>query len=301
MFAIGVARFSFSKMQNRRDMIKTSAAALAVAASPISLSAAKGKARIRLGLVTYNWGKAWDLPALLRHCADSGYEGIELRSTHAHKVEPKLSAAGRKRVRALFAASPVECVGPGTACEYHSSDPAVLQKNIADTKAFVRLCHDIGGTGIKVRPNGLPKGVPVEQTLAQIGKALNEVAAYAQDFGVQIRTEVHGRGTSEIPNMIRIMQHSDHPNSTVCWNCNPADLAGDGLRANFMALKDRISTIHIHDLRTEKGYPWAEFFALLKETGFAGWTLLEEGKVPADVPAAMKAVRAAWERLTSGA
>jgi sugar phosphate isomerase/epimerase len=284
-------------MQNRRDMIKTSAAALAVAASPVSLSAAKDKAKIRLGLVTYNWGKAWDLPTLLGHCADAGFEGVELRSTHAHKVEPNLTASERKRVRALFATSPVECVGPGTACEYHSSDPAVLKKNIADTKAFVRLCHDIGGTGIKVRPNGLPKDVPVAKTLKQIGRALNEVAAYAQDFGVQIRTEVHGRGTSEIPNMIKIMQHSDHPNSTVCWNCNGADLEGDGLRVNFMALKDRISTIHIHDLRNEKGYPWAKFFGLLKETGFSGWTLLEEGRVPADVPAAMKEVRSAWGKL----
>ena len=286
-------------MMTRRDLIKSSAAALAVAASPLSLFAAAKEAKIRLGLVTYNWGKAWDLPTLLKQCASAGYEGIELRSTHAHKVEPNLTTAERKKVRALFAAAPVECVGPGTACEYHSADPAVLKKNIEETKAFVRLCHDIGGTGIKVRPNGLPKDVPVEKTLKQIGEALDEVAAFALDFGVQIRTEVHGRGTSEIPNMIKIMGYSKHSNSKLCWNCNPADLAGEGLRANFLALKDRIATIHIHDLRSEKGYPWTEFFALLKETGFSGWTLLEEGKVPDDIPAAMKEVRAVWEKLTA--
>ena len=284
---------------NRRNLIKTSAAALAAVASPLSLSAAAEgtTSKIRLGLVTYNWGKSWDLPTLLGKCASTGYTGVELRSTHAHKVEPNLTADERADVKALFAATPVECVGPGTACEYHSADPAVLKKNIEETKAFVRLCHDIGGTGIKVRPNGLPKDVPVEKTLEQIGKSLNEVAAFAADFGVQIRTEVHGGGTSEIPNMIKIMGHSDHPNSTVCWNCNPADLAGEGLRANYLALKDRVSTIHIHDLRNEEGYPWTEFFALLKETGFEGWTLLEEGKVPEDIPAAMEEVSAKWKTL----
>lgn len=285
---------------DRRNFLhsSSSAAAGALAAIALPLQAAN-ESGIQLGLVTYNWGKDWDLPALLKNCEATGFEGVELRSTHAHAVEPDLEPGQRAAVAALFREFGVKCLGPGSACEYHSPDPAVLKKNIDDTKAFIRLCHDIGGTGVKVRPNGLPKDVPVEKTLEQIGKSLNEVAAFGADFGVQIRTEVHGHGTAEIPNMITIMGHSDHPNSTVCWNCNPTDLAGDGLRTNFLALKDRVSTIHIHDLRNEDSYPWTEFFGLLKETEFSGWTLLEEGKVPDDIPAAMKEVRARWEALVA--
>jgi sugar phosphate isomerase/epimerase len=282
---------------NRRSFIKTTAGGLALAVSP-ALCAAE-KSGIQLGLVTYNWGKDWDLPEILRQCAAANYSGVELRSTHAHKVEPNLSAAERREVAKRFADSPVKFVGPGTACEYHSADPAELQRNIEQTKAFVRLCSDLGGSGIKVRPNGLPGEVPVEKTLEQIGKSLDQVAAFAADYGVEIRTEVHGRGTSEIPNMIQIMQHSTHPNSRLCWNCNPVDLEGEGLRKNYLALKDRVSTIHIHDLRSEKGYPWTEFFALLKETKFVGWTLLEDGKVPQDIPAAMAEVRSVWEKLVA--
>ena len=37
---------------------------------------------------------------------------------------------------------------------------------------FVQLVADIGGKGVKVRPNGLPAEVPVPRTLAQIGGAL---------------------------------------------------------------------------------------------------------------------------------
>ncbi len=279
----------------RRSFFQTAAGTLAFAAAP-EFHAAESSG-MNLGLVTYNWGKNWDLPELLKQCEAANFSGIELRSTHAHKVEPSLSANERKEVAKMFADSPVKCVGPGTACEYHSADPAVLKKNIEETKAFIMLCRDIGGTGIKVRPNGLPKEVPVEKTLEQIGKSLDEVAAYGADHGIEIRTEVHGRGTQEIPHMINIMKHSTHPNSKLCWNCNPADLDGDGLRANYLALKDRVSTIHIHDLRHEKSYPWAEFFALLKETKFKGWTLLEDGKVPEDIPGAMVEVRSAWEKL----
>ena len=101
-----------------------------------------------------------------------------------------------------------------------------MKKNIEETKAFILLCKDIGGSGIKVRPNGLPGNVPVEKTLEQVGKSLDEVAAFGADHGVEIRTEIHGRGASEIPNIITIMKHSTHPNSKLCWNCNRADLEG---------------------------------------------------------------------------
>ncbi len=281
----------------RRSFFQAAAGGITLAAA--SDLHASENAAIQLGLVTYNWGKNWDLPEILKQCEKANYSGVELRSTHAHKVEPNLSAAERREVAKRFADSPVEFVGPGTACEYHSADPAELKRNIEQTKAFVRLCSDLGGSGIKVRPNGLPKEVPVEKTLEQIGRSLDQVAAFAADYGVEVRTEIHGRGTSEIPNMVKIMQHSNHPNSVLCWNCNPADLEGDGLRKNYLALKDRVSTIHIHDLRHEKAYPWNEFFALLKETKFSGWTLLEDGSVPEDIPAAMIEVRAAWEKLVA--
>ncbi|MEZ6126719.1 MAG: TIM barrel protein [Planctomycetaceae bacterium] len=201
----------------------------------------------------------------------------------------------------MFADSGVELVGLGSACEYHAVDPAVLKKNIEETKAFIRLCHDVGGTGVKVRPNGLPKERPVPQTLEQIGKALNEVGAFAADWGVQIRVEVHGPGTSDIPHMKTIMDVADHPSVAVCWNCNPGDLNGAGLADNYAMLKNRMGTVHIHDLRNEQ-YPPKELFPMLLTTdaeSFTGWTLLEDGKVPPadEIVEAMKTNRQVWETL----
>jgi sugar phosphate isomerase/epimerase len=191
--------------------------------------------------------------------------------------------------------SGIDLVGMGTACEYHSPDPAVVAKNIAETKAFIQLAHDCGGSGVKVRPNGLPADVPVEKTLEQIGRALNEVAAFGEGYGVEIRLEVHGKGTDHLPHIKTIMDVADHPGATVCWNCNAADLAGEGLEANFNLVKDRLGTIHIHDLISD--YPWPELFKLLKGTGFAGWTLLEEGATTADPIRVMQYYKRLWEVL----
>jgi sugar phosphate isomerase/epimerase len=252
---------------------------------------------MRFGLVTYNWGKDWDLPTLLKNCAAGRCDGVELRSTHRHGVEPKLNEKQRREVQQQFGDSPVELVGLGSACEYHSPDPAVLKKHIDETKAFVVLCHDIGGGGVKVRPNDLPKDVPAEKTIEQIGKSLNQVAEFAAGYGVEIRVEVHGRGTADIPTFKKIMDVADNKNVRVCWNCNGADLEGKGLEHNFDLLKDRFGqTVHIHDLRG-KAYPWEKFFALLKKAKYEGWALVEEGAVPPDIVAALKENRKIWEML----
>jgi sugar phosphate isomerase/epimerase len=253
---------------------------------------------IPLGLVTYNWGRDWDLPTLIANCEKTGFGGVELRSTHKHGVEPHLSTDQRREVSRRFADTNVALVGLGTACEYHAADPAVVEKNIEESKAFVRLCHDLGGGGIKVRPNKLLKDVPVEKTLEQIGRALRKVATYGDGYGVAIRLEVHGHGTQELPHIKTIMNVADHPNLFVCWNCNPQDLKGDGFDTNFDLVADQIGTVHIHDLRSA-AYPWAELVKKLKASHFTGWALLEEGKSPEDIVQAMHENRKIWQQLNA--
>ena len=289
----------------RRHFLSASAGMLGgvcLAHSPCTpLWAMPNNVELKLGLVTYQWGKEWDLPSVIKNCAEAGFGGVELRSTHKHGVEIALNAEQRTEVRKRFADSPVMLVGLGSACEYHAVDQAAVQRNIDETKGWIDLCRDLGGGGVKVRPNGLPKDVPVEKTLEQIGKSLNIVGRYAANHGVQIRVEVHGSGTQEIPNMKTIMDIADHPSVVVCWNCNPTDLKGEGFAANYKMLENRMGTIHIHDLRPGKvDYPWEELFVRLKQCtsqGFTGWCLLEDGAVPTDILAAMKENRAVFDRL----
>ena len=174
-------------------------------ALPVATRQPARKPPLRLGTVTYNLGRSWDLETLIRNCTETGFEGVELRSTHAHGVEIDISPEKRREVMMRFQDSPVRLVGLGSACEYHSPDPEVLRRNIEETKAFVRLAHDVGAPGVKVRPNGLPEGVPEEKTLEQIGLALRECGAFGNGWGVQIRMEVHGRETGRIPRIRKML------------------------------------------------------------------------------------------------
>lgn len=215
---------------------------------------------------------------------------MELRTTHAHKVEVNLTKDQRAEVKKRFADSKVQLMGLGSAFDYHTPDQAKLRKDIEDTKEYIVLAQDVGATGVKVRPNGLPDGVPVEKTLEQIGRALNEVAADAAGVGIEIRIEVHGRGTCLPPHMAAIMAAAPHPNAKVCWNSNyPHDLDAQGqLEPHFRLLAGRIGLVHINRLHC--GYPYPELFRLLKGTGYEGCCLAE---LPAagDVPCATEFLR----------
>ena len=247
---------------------------------------AKGK--MEFGLVTYQWGRDWDLPTLIANCEKTGLLGVELRTEHAHKVETNLSSAQRAEVKKRFADSPVKCIGYGANFEYHSPDPAQLRSNIEQTKEYIKLCKDIGATGIKVKPNDLPAGVPREKTIAQIGASLNEVGKFARDYDQLVRVEVHGNLTQEIPNMKAIFDLVTEPNVKMCWNCNDQDLLPPGLEANFNSVKKWFGdTVHVRELNVGD-YPYQQLFNLFNSIRYKGWILLEARTEPADRIAAMK-------------
>src|SRR5262249_32744091 len=145
--------------------------AAGTAISPVAGNAEDKSPGFRLGIVTYNIARSWDVPTLLKVCKAVGLSPVELRTTHAHGVEPALTKDQRQEVRRRFTDAGVAIWGCGTTCEFHSPDPKVVEKNIETCKEFVQLAADIGGRGVKVRPNDLPREVPVAKTLEQIGKA----------------------------------------------------------------------------------------------------------------------------------
>lgn len=229
---------------------------------------------MKLGLVTYNLAKDWDVATILKNCRETQFNGVELRTTHAHKVEVSLSATERAEIRKRFADSPVELYGLGSAFDYHTPDSARLRADIEATKQYLQLARDVGASGVKVRPNGLPKEVAPEKTLAQIGRSLEELGRTAADLDLYVRLEVHGAETQLLTNIKTIMDHAPNPRVKVCWNSNPTDLAGAGFDANFDLVRDRIGEVHLRDL-FHADYPFRRLFERLTASGYRGYTLAE--------------------------
>ena len=287
---------------NRREFLKAStlgvgALGLSGVLSPRAEAAEKASflqksSMMHLGMVTYNLAQDWDVPTIIKNCETARFEGVELRTSHAHKVEVNLSKEQRQEVRKRFEDSKVKLMGLGSAFDYHTPDQTKLRKDIEATKEYIVLAQDVGATGVKVRPNGFPKEVPKEKTLEQIGRSLHELGDFARDHGQVIRLEVHGQGTSFPPYIKTILDTANHPSVGACWNSNATDLDGEGWDHNFDLLKDKIFSVHMTDLFQEE-YPYRKLLARLNETGFKGFCLAE---IPAstDPVRVMKYYRGLW-------
>lgn len=286
------------KTFSRRSFLQQSAlAASTLSVAPWPTQAASG---FQFGLVTYQWGKDLDVPSLIATCEKAGIHGVELRTQHAHQVEPNLSAAERAEVKKRFADTSVTLVGYGSNAEFHSANPAKVRENIELAKQYILLMKDCGGSGVKIKPNGFEKDVPQEKTIEQIGRSINEVAAFGADHGQEVRVEVHGKGTSEIPAIKAIFDVADHPNAKICWNSNVSDLSGEGLEPNFKLLRARFGhTAHVRTLDSAD-YPFAQLMKLFQGSGYEGWILLEAGSnPPANLVEELVKQRQLFEQMTA--
>ena len=88
-------------------------------------------------------------------------------------------------------------------------------------------------------PNGLPAGVPEAKTLEQIGRALRQVAEFGAGYGQEIRLEVHGRGTSDLVRVRRIMDIANHENAQrLLEQQSPKTSPARGLRTTFSSWRN---------------------------------------------------------------
>jgi sugar phosphate isomerase/epimerase len=285
------------------------------ASAGLAVSAALGRAdekpssgptapKFQVGLVSYNVAAKWDLPTVLRICKSAGIPAFEARTTHGHGIEPTLTPDQRKDVKARFADAGVKFLSCGTICEYHAADPAVVKRNIEDTKRFCQLVADLGGVGVKVRPNGVAKGHTVEQACEQIGKALVECGKAAADTGTEVWVEVHGAVTQTPKNMKLIMEACGHPAVGVCWNSNDGEAVNGSIAEPFDMLSKWIKSCHVNDLTKDKAgkYPYRELFKKLAGIGFDRYTLCEVGKTysPEEGEKFLKEYKELWTELVKG-
>ena len=286
---------------SRRQFLATGVSATVAAALPSKLRAAEAKPKFKLGIVTYNVPANWDLPTILKTCQEVGIAAVECRTTHKHGVEPSLNAEERRKVKKQFADAGIVFWGCGSVCEFHSEKPEVVKKNIEDCKAFCQLTADLGGVGVKIRPNGVVKGKTEEESWKQIGTALQECGKAAGDLGIEICAEVHG-AISQIPKNMRVMMdHCGHKAVGVTWNSNPTDVEKGSIEANFELLKGFIKSCHINDLNNDKAgkYPYRDLFTRLKGIGYDRYTMCEVGKTytPEDGLKFLKEYKRMWDEL----
>ncbi len=256
------------------------------------------RAHTRFGFTTYQWGEDWDIDTLITNCIKAKAFGLELRTSKSYKhgVELELTAAERKEVKMRFSSSPVTLVGIACAERFDSPDPDKLAKSIEQSKAFVKLSHDIGSGGVRVFPNDFHNGVEHDVTIAQIARSLNAVGKYAADYGQLVELEAHGSAGS-LPTVRAIMDQVTETSVKVKLNSSSRDTQGEGFVQNFNLVKgDLGNTLHLHNMKDSE-FPYQLQMDLLVNMGWDGWQLLEVSNPVEDRLAALIEQREIWQQF----
>lgn len=328
---------SLSRREILAGALSSLAAGRAVAAAP---PAKKVKpAKMRFGLATYEWGKDWDIPTILKNLTAAKVHCVELKTVitqrdgsplrYPHGVELDLSRHARAEVRKRFADSPVELVSLATSEHFPYSDGAKdwgamatvdgirlftekfgkapsdgatrTQATIEAVKAYLQLSHDVGSRFVRVLPNNWLPDFPHETTLDRIADGLNAVAPVARDLGQRIALEAHSApGTLE--NMKYVMDRvKDRKAVGIRLNSEARNAVNPGFEEQFALVKDVVSeTMHVHNLKTP-GYPYQLVVNVMAKAGWDGWVFLETSDKVPDRVAALAEQREIWEQMVAAA
>lgn len=275
----------------------------------MAAAARASRARLRFGLATYEWGQDWDIPAILANLTRAKVPAVELKTLikygngkearYPHGVELELSAAGRAEVKRRFADSPVTLVSLASSEHFPWPDPEVESRAVEDTKAYIKLSHDVGSRCVRVLPNNWLPGVPHERTFDLLAASLNKVGAYADGMGQEVALEAHG-GIGELPFVRDIMARVHARSVKVRLNSEKRNTVGDGgIEGQFGLIRHVLSpTMHIHNLKLPN-YPYQEVIDWLVKNNWDGWAFLEvSDKVP-DRVAALAEQRGLWEEMVA--
>ena len=269
-------------------------------AAGLALPAQGGARReLKLGTVTYNIAKDWDVPTLIANLTEAKIGAVELRTTHAHGVEPTLAPAARADVRKRFADSAVRIGGLGTICEYHAADPAVVRKNIEETRAWLRAgarSRMPERQGAAERPARRRAGGADARADRQGAGGLRPHRAgsrrAAAARGARPRHRARCRGFEKIleysPATIR---RSGCAGTPIRRTCSTA-----ASTKNFALVKERIGQVHMRDLYVEE-YPWQRLVQLLQGIDFQGYCFAELGQPSTDGVRVLKYFRGMFRQL----
>jgi len=188
-----------------------------------------------------------NLADMLAAAVRYGYEGLEIRSGvgHLHGIELEANQADRARLRLQAEEAGIALCCLGVSCRY--SQPAEAAAQIAQTKEYIQLAHDLGIPYVRVFCGRIPEGVSREETKLSIIQALRELGPFAREDGVTILAETHD-DWSHPAELAALLRAVGDANVAAAWDIlHTLHDGGEEPEAVASALGPWIRHVHFHD------------------------------------------------------
>lgn len=244
-------------------------------------------------LSTVEWGREWDLLQLVESLETAGVKQVELGAGHGHGVLPVLSPEERTALREQFEEAGVAVVGMRVDVAFDAVDKAALATAVDQVKQHVRLGHDVGGSGVRVRLGDL-KGD--EALIEQTVKMLRELGDFAVGFGQEIRVEAQA-GTGNVADLIAVLKAVDQDQVRAAFGVGNGALTAKGVEEEFKLVQDYLGSVVLVDMQEEGDVEAYDALAkLLVEVDFEGRVLLTTKAEVGDAVTATGRQKVLWDQ-----
>ncbi|HEY2573215.1 MAG TPA: sugar phosphate isomerase/epimerase family protein, partial [Verrucomicrobiaceae bacterium] len=279
---------------NRRRFLATASGALGSSV----LSAAEpfhraGQPRLMLGCAAYGFREYFefgkdkpqkpreghepmDMLRFVDFCADQGCDGAELTSYYfpANVTDEYLIETRR---RAFMRGIAISGTAVGNVWTHPKGSPE-RDKEIAYTKLWIDRAVTLGTSHVRVFAGQTPKGMSVEDAMANCIAAFQECAAYAGRRGVFLGMENHGGIVAEPDNLLKIMRAVNSP--WIGINFDSGNYKTEDPYADLAKIAPYAVNVQFKGEIQRKGAPAPEpsdfkrVIQILKDSSYQGWFTL---------------------------
>jgi sugar phosphate isomerase/epimerase len=274
-------RRNIVRSSNRREFLKTSAAALG---APAILAAKPAAAQLPISFSTLGCPK-WDWTTVLDRAREWGYAAVELRGlqgqmdlTKCPEFAPSRLAQTQRELKDRN----LRISDLGASCRLHEKDPKVRAEQLDEAKRFIELAHRVGAPYVRVFGDKWLPGEAHEITLERVEVGLRQLGGFARDSRVGVLIETHGDFTSS-ETLLRVLKLVALPNVGLLWDTHHSVVAGkEKPEETWKALGRYVRHTHIKDSKPEGDevkyllpgqgtVPLKEIVQVLKKNGYTGY------------------------------
>lgn len=199
----------------RRDFLRTSAVAGAVAASASwapaidPIKRPPGSPVLKLSLAAYSFRQALDLkkPTMtlfdfIDYAATLPLDAVELTSYYFAEETDEYVAKLKKHA----AAKKLAVSGLPVRCDFCQKDAGKRKADIEHVKKWVGRAADLGAPTVRIFAGAVPKGDTLSQAQQRVVAALNELCPVAEKAGVLLALENHGGITATPEQLLALVK-----------------------------------------------------------------------------------------------
>jgi D-psicose/D-tagatose/L-ribulose 3-epimerase len=215
--------------------------------------------------------------AAISSAARNGYDYIELAIFDPWNFDTKLT----KDLLQEFGLRAHASLGLSATTDVTSTDPSIVSKGDELLRKVADVLHQLGGTELcGVIYSALAKypSPATKENRSNSVKAMQRLADYTADLGINIDLEVVNRYESNIMNTgmdgLDFLDEVNRPNAFLHLDTYHMNIEEDGMQKSVLAAGDRLGYVHIGE--SHRGYlgtgnvDFDSFFKALKQINYKG-------------------------------